>query len=64
MSDVDVIVLDIDGGEMLQECLESVLAQSTTPRRVMVFDNGSSVPAQSRVPEKVEVLRSESNRGF
>jgi GT2 family glycosyltransferase len=63
MSDVDVIVLDLDGGAMLSECLASIRAQTIAPTRVVVFDNGSRVPAAQRVPD-VEVLRSESNLGF
>ena len=63
MSEVDVIVLDIDGGDMLAECIASIRAQSIVPRRVVVFDNGSRVPAAQRVKD-VEVLRSETNLGF
>lgn len=59
MSDVDVIVLDIDGGAMLAECLASIRAQSV-PSRVLVFDNGSRVP----VRVDAEVFRSETNLGF
>lgn len=63
MTDVDVIVLDIDGGAMLDRCLASIRAQSVAPARVLVFDNGSRLPVQSRV-SGVEVLRSETNLGF
>jgi GT2 family glycosyltransferase len=63
MSDVDVIVLDVDGGAMLGECLDSIRAQSMVPRRVVVFDNGSRVPAAQRV-SGVDVMRSERNLGF
>ncbi|HEX7152704.1 MAG TPA: glycosyltransferase family 2 protein [Thermoanaerobaculia bacterium] len=62
MSDVDVIVLDIDGGAMLAECLASVAAQTLAPRRVIVFDNGSRVP--TRVEGTAVLLRSETNLGF
>jgi GT2 family glycosyltransferase len=57
MSDVDVIVLDIDGGEMLSECLASIHGAA----RVIVFDNGSRVPTSHH---SVEILRSETNLGF
>lgn len=60
---VDVIVLDIDGGAMLAECLESIRSQSEPVRRVLVFDNGSRVPVAGRVTS-VEVVRSEANIGF
>lgn len=56
MSDVDVIVLDIDGGTMLDECLASIEGAA----RVIVFDNGSRVPTKA----DAEILRSEANLGF
>jgi GT2 family glycosyltransferase len=59
MSEVDVIVLDIDGGAMLAECLASIRAQSV-PARVIVFDNGSRAPVRA----DAEVYRSETNLGF
>lgn len=57
MSDVDVIVLDIDGGLMLEECLASIHGAE----RVIVFDNGSHIPTSHR---NVTIIRSESNLGF
>jgi GT2 family glycosyltransferase len=63
MNDVDVVVLDIDGGAMLEECLASIRRQSVQPRRVVVLDNGSKVPVADRVRD-VEVIRSERNLGF
>jgi glycosyltransferase involved in cell wall biosynthesis len=45
----DVIVLDIDGGVMLEECLASIRAQTVRPTRVIVFDNGSRVPSAERL---------------
>jgi GT2 family glycosyltransferase len=58
MSDVDVIVLDIDGGAMLRDCLASVERQTLPPNRIIVFDNGS------RTPTPGATARSETNRGF
>jgi GT2 family glycosyltransferase len=63
----DVLILDIDGGAMLQACLRSLAAQTVTPARVIIFDNGSNVPVSSRLPETpltIELLRSETNLGF
>lgn len=57
MSDVDVIVLDIDGGPMLADCLASI----EDAARIIVFDNGSRVPT---VANHAEVIRSETNLGF
>ena len=54
---IDVIVLDLDGGPMLDECLASIRAQ-TVPHRVILFDNGS------RTPTPNATHRSERNLGF
>lgn len=40
MSDVAVIVLDVNGGEMLRACLDSIDAQTLPPAQVVVWDNG------------------------
>lgn len=64
MSDVDVVVLDIDGGELLTACLDSLFAQSLPPRRVIVVDNGSRVPVRERIAHDVTIIRHEENRGF
>lgn len=61
MSDVDVIVLDIDGGAMLDACIASIRAQTVAPRNIVVFDNGSRMPVKV---EGARVLRSETNVGF
>ena len=42
--DVDVVVLDLDGGAMLERCLASIARQTLPPNRVIVFDNGSRTP--------------------
>jgi GT2 family glycosyltransferase len=60
--EADIIVLDLDGGPLLEACLASIAAQTLPPKRVLVFDNGSRVPVQPR--PGVELLRSETNLGF
>ena len=61
---IDVIVLDVDGGAMLEECLASIRAQSV-PARIIVFDNGSQSPADRRLPTAdLHLVRSETNLGF
>ena len=58
MSDIiDVIVLDLDGGAMLEECVASIRSQAVAAN-VIVFDNGSSTPT------KDATARSETNLGF
>lgn len=68
MSEWDAIVLDLDGDpEMLRECLDSITSQVPAPARVIVFDNGSSMPTRARLSTAapaVEHHRSEANLGF
>jgi len=66
MTDVSVIVLDIDGGEMLLACLDSIASQTLPPREVIVFDNGSRTPVAQRIAFRhgLHVFRSETNLGF
>lgn len=54
---IDVIVLDLDGGAMLEECIASIRAQ-TVAANVILFDNGS------RNPTPNATARSETNLGF
>ena len=54
---IDVVVLDLDGGAMLGECLASIRAQ-TVPGTVILFDTGS------RTPTPNATARSETNLGF
>src|SRR3954469_15535721 len=66
MTDVSVIVLDIDGGEMLLACLDSIAAQTLPPSEVIVFDNGSRVPVAERIAFRhgLHTYRSDTNLGF
>lgn len=66
MSDVSVIVLDVDGGDMLRACLDSIAAQTLPPREVIVFDNGSRTPAAERIGFRhgLHIYRSPTNLGF
>src|SRR4051794_18824891 len=63
MSDVSVIVLDVDGGDMLRACLDSIAAQTLPPREVIVFDNGSRTPVAERISSP-SIFRSDTNLGF
>jgi N-acetylglucosaminyl-diphospho-decaprenol L-rhamnosyltransferase len=66
MTDISVIVLDVDGGDMLRTCLDSIAVQTLPPREVIVFDNGSRTPVTERIAFRpaLHVLRSETNLGF
>jgi GT2 family glycosyltransferase len=63
----ELIVLDLDGGEMLRRCLRSIERQTVLPWRLTIVDNGSREPVVSRIgPTTVprRVIRSERNSGF
>lgn len=67
--DVELIVVDWDGGEALQDCLHSIEVQSSRPKRVILVDNGSRVPVYQRLPKNLltipyTLLRNETNLGF
>lgn len=68
MNEVEIIVLDLDGGAITEQCILSIANQEEKPSRVILFDNGSQVPLQSRLPAFVgidlQVIRSDSNVGF
>lgn len=65
--DVEMIVLDWDGGELLTNCLHSIEGQTLRPARVIVFDNGSRTPVYQRLLKSdlnIKLLRSPDNLGF
>ena len=66
MSDIDYIVLDRDGGAMLEACIASIDLQTPPPSTVIVIDNGSQSPASSRLARRANRIidRSETNLGF
>ncbi|HVR43456.1 MAG TPA: glycosyltransferase family 2 protein [Thermoanaerobaculia bacterium] len=67
MSEIDAIVLDLDGGSALEELLSSMEAQTLPFARIIVWDNGSVVPVRERVaPRRLPLVhgRSEQNLGF
>lgn len=65
MTDLTVIVLDVDGGVMLSRCIESIRKQTVRPARIVLFDNGSTIPASTRISgEDLLHVRSETNLGF
>jgi hypothetical protein len=68
-SDVELVILDLDGGERLERCLASVAAQRRQVARVVVWDNGSKSPAEERLrgrswPFELSLHRSALNLGF
>lgn len=64
---VELIVLDVDGGEMLRRCLSSIERQSVKPERVLIVDNASRDPVAGRIDRMsvaTRVIRTERNLGF
>jgi GT2 family glycosyltransferase len=66
MSNIDYIVLDRDGGAMLEACIASIDLQDPPPARVIVIDNGSRAPVSARLARRANRIidRSETNLGF
>jgi len=69
MRNVELIVVDWDGGEGLMNCLHSIDVQTLPPDRVIVVDNGSTTSVYQRLPQNFmkvpcTVLRNETNLGF
>lgn len=66
MSDVAVVVLDLDGGDLLAALAGSLERQTLLPARLIVWDNGSLVPVRGRITTTLplELGRSETNLGF
>jgi GT2 family glycosyltransferase len=67
MEPIDAIILDLDGGAMLDALLESIAAQTRPFRQVIIWDNGSKVPASARIAHPslpLRIHRSDTNLGF
>lgn len=68
-AEVELIVLDWDGGTTLEDCLRSIEVQTLRPSRVIIVDNGSRVPVYQRLPKGIltipyTLLRNDTNLGF
>ncbi len=67
MDPIDAIILDLDGGAMLDALLDSIAAQTRPFRKVIIWDNGSKVPTAERISHPslpIRIHRSEKNLGF
>jgi GT2 family glycosyltransferase len=64
---VAVIVVNANGGDLLDRALRAVAEQTLPPRRVLVVDNASTDGSVDRLEQRypsVEVLRLDQNVGF
>ncbi len=65
---VSAVVVNLDGGPMLGECLESLVAQTYPALEIIVVDNGSTDGALDallpRYGERVRIIRNPRNEGF
>lgn len=66
MSRVSVIVVNWNGGDLLQECCESIRAQTFSDRELIVVDNGSTDGSQEALRNRsdVRLIQNDKNRGF
>ena len=67
----DIIVPIWNQPELTRRCLESVLAHTAEPVRLLLVDNGSEIPTRDLLdrfraehPGRVEILRNDENLGF
>jgi GT2 family glycosyltransferase len=66
-SRVAVVVVNFNGGEVVDRCLESLAAQTRPPDRTIVVDNASNDGSPDRIAARfpaVELVRLDENTGF
>jgi GT2 family glycosyltransferase len=66
-ADVAVVIVNYNGGPLLERCVLSLEAQTLRPRRVIVVDNASADGSADSVESKhplIQVIRCERNHGF
>jgi GT2 family glycosyltransferase len=64
---VAVVVVNFNGGETVERCLEALAAQTRAPERTIVVDNASGDGSPDRIAARfphVELLRLGHNAGF
>ncbi len=64
---VSIIIVNMNGGEMILDCLGSLYSQESRPDRIIVVDNGSRDGSDDLVEEafpEAVLLRQKENTGF
>ena len=64
---VAVVIVNFNGGEVVERSLEALAAQTRAPDRTIVVDNASTDGSPDRIAERfpdVELIRLERNAGF
>lgn len=64
---IAVVVVNFNGGDMLLQCLQSIVSQSVSPSRIIVVDNAStdnSINAAIFSFPEIEFVRLNKNMGF
>jgi GT2 family glycosyltransferase len=64
---VAVVVINFNGGEIVERCLEALARQSRPPDRTIVVDNASDDGSRDRIAARfpdVELIRLDHNAGF
>jgi GT2 family glycosyltransferase len=66
VSDVTLIIVNWNAGDMLARCLRHVMAQTLVPDQVVVIDNASTDQSLQQLPawDRLTVMRMPSNLGF
>lgn len=65
-AEITVVIVNWNGGDMLEQCMTSLMRQSRCPSRILVIDNDSADGSADRVRhfEGVEVRSAGANLGF
>lgn len=66
MSDVTLVIVNWNAGDMLARCVRHVMAQTLVPDQVVVIDNASTDQSLQQLPawDRLTVMRMPSNLGF
>ncbi|MEM7171152.1 MAG: glycosyltransferase family 2 protein [Pseudomonadota bacterium] len=67
MTDVCIIIVNYNSGDLLSQCLKAVMAQTYQDFEVILVDNASednSIENLPKLPKKVDLIKNKKNLGF